>query len=543
MRTASRASPHRRNWKREGSEHRGPCPVTGEGGRRCWVNPESGLIGCHGCGGAAGKLAGADFAAHARALGILTDEIQPQQRKFARKVPSPPPEVPPGTTPELVEWCRPGTSDTEIQAIWRWADSDNQPQQARRWAKGASKAGLVFLTDGPADGALILTEGAKCAKHVREKTGRQALAFVDSGAKPTAAMLGATTGRNVIAWPDVGDKGAELMDRAVPAAWRAGASMVLRLDPTRLGLTGDNEGADDWNGAGGIDAVRAACDATTPPTPGLDSPTTSEHHLAELFVLEHGHEWRCQVERDVWMRWTLQGWQSDRAGAVVEMAGAFGRERMQRVNREGECVADNVRGGKIATARAVVSYGRAMKPIPTSSSDWDAERDVIGLPDGRLIEVRRRGVGGATPWAAATRERTPDDLVSRSLAAMPSDPEAWQGSVWADHLMTLFDDPMVAVLLQRLMGLRAAQQGHRGQGGDCARAQGMRQDGDVQRHFEGRGGVRRHHRSVGHQQHQGPARAPRQPHAVCWCPHRRDGRVGAQRHPRYRVRETSIRGG
>ena len=347
------------DWKREGNEHRGPCPVTGEGKRRCWVVPDSALIGCHGCGGAAGKLAGADFAAHARALGILIDETPPQQRKFARKVPSPPPEVPPGTTPELVEWCRPGTSDTEIQAIWRWADSDNQPQQARRWRRGMSKAGLVFLTDGPADGALILTEGAKCAKHVREKTGRQALAFVDSGAKPTAAMLGATTGRNVIAWPDVGDKGAELMDRAVPAAWRAGASMVLRLDPARLGLTGDNEGADDWSGAGGIDAVRAACDATTAPAPGLDSPIVSEHHLAELWVQEHGTGWRWQVERDVWMRWTPDGWLTDRAGAVLELAGAFGREHMQRM-KEGEPVPDPSRGGKIATARAVITYGRAM---------------------------------------------------------------------------------------------------------------------------------------------------------------------------------------
>ena len=87
-------------WKREGTEHRGPCPVTGEGARRCWVNPESGLIGCHGCGGAAGKLSGADFAVHARALGILTNESRPRGKKWrTRKVPSPPPEVPPSNGP------------------------------------------------------------------------------------------------------------------------------------------------------------------------------------------------------------------------------------------------------------------------------------------------------------------------------------------------------------------------------------------------------------------------------------------------------------
>ena len=232
------------------------------------------------------------------------------------------------------------------------------------------------------------------------------------------------------------------------------------------------------------------------------------------------------------MRWQPEeGWTVDSAGAVVELAGAFGRDRMQRVNREGECVGDTVRGGKIATARAVVAYGRAMKPVPTSSADWDAERDVIGLPGARLLEVKR-GVGGVSPQeknnppgGVCERARTPDDLVSRSLAAMPSDPEAWQGSVWADHLMTLFDDPMVAVLLQRLMGYAMLNRGTEDRVVIAPGLKGCGKTVTFNAILNAAGGIRRHHRSVGHQQHQGPARAPRQPHAVRRGTHRRDRRA------------------
>ena len=67
-------------WTRIGAEWRGCCPVTGEGRTRAWALPGRGVLGCRHCGDGAGRLAGADFAAHAAALGVLADPWRPPPR-------------------------------------------------------------------------------------------------------------------------------------------------------------------------------------------------------------------------------------------------------------------------------------------------------------------------------------------------------------------------------------------------------------------------------------------------------------------------------
>ena len=354
---------------------------------------------------------------------------------------------------------------------WDWAAPDgkvrrqDQWQTTKKWSKKAPGKPvpevLLYKPSGcelpTVSEPLLLVEGAKTADGVWLRLKMPTVALPGTSVTPTDESLKRLSGRLIWLSPDNDTVGVVLMQR-VGHRLQNDHGCTVKWIPPMPGL-GPKQDLADWRDPDPAQ-LKASVRPFEPPAEAAapaQEPTTSEHHLAELFVLEHGHEWRCQVERDRWMHWQPEeGWTVDSAGAVVELAGAFGRERLQRVNREGECVADTVRGGKIATARAVVAYGRAMKPVPTSSADWDAARDVIGLPGARLLEVKRGVVSpqekNNPPGGVSERARTPDDLVSRSLAAMPSDPEAWQGSVWADHLMTLFGDPMVAVLLQRLMG-------------------------------------------------------------------------------------------
>ena len=61
-------------WKRIGREYHGPCPVTGEGKDRAWVQPDEQTLGCRGCGpeGDGGLGRGELLKSHAEALGIWT---------------------------------------------------------------------------------------------------------------------------------------------------------------------------------------------------------------------------------------------------------------------------------------------------------------------------------------------------------------------------------------------------------------------------------------------------------------------------------------
>ena len=79
----------RSDWKREGSDLRGPCPVTFAGGRTCWIGEgvDGGIrLGCHHCGG---RLDGPAYVEHARALGLLDGAAFPGARRPAAPLPRP----------------------------------------------------------------------------------------------------------------------------------------------------------------------------------------------------------------------------------------------------------------------------------------------------------------------------------------------------------------------------------------------------------------------------------------------------------------------
>lgn len=254
-------------FKQSGSEWCGPCDRHPDSKDTFCVNPTKETWICHRCG------SDADVEHHARRLGIWEEASPPRRRGWSRNLPWPSlakkhPDWPADTPFETVEWRHAADGSTEPQRVYR--------HDGAKWAVfrvGSTTRDLIFLTDGPGDQAIILVEGAKCARHAREKTGRQALAFVGASAKPTAAMLAVAKGRKVLCWPDNDDAGERLMERAAAAAWSAGATDVRRVNPASLGLTGKGHAADDWNGGGGFGAVRAASAPTDrPDTPLLDNP-------------------------------------------------------------------------------------------------------------------------------------------------------------------------------------------------------------------------------------------------------------------------------
>ena len=412
-------------WRQRGVEYVRPCPLCGSTDDGFMVaDGDNGdpRRHCRPCGG---RLDWPAFRSHLEAIGVRLPEPTPATRVWTPS--SPPPNVPTGTVPEIVEWRRLPGGEVERQFVWRWLSADG-PQKEVRNRKGCRKAGLVFLTDGPETEAIILTEGAKCAKHAREKTGRQALAFLDSGATPTPAMLAAVNGRRVLCWPDVGDDGAKLMQKAGIAAWAAGAIEVRCVNPARLGLTGDNEGADDWTGGDGLAAVVAAAVTVEQPamTPGaslLDSPpppprdvsgfpaavsaVLSESDLAAAWLADRGRENVAAHADGSWWAWADR-WVRDEGGRAVSDVATFGRNAFMREGKGGP-IPDPKTGGRRATAAGALALARPA--VYHAADQWDADPEVMGLPEGAAVDL---GTGKVRPQTRA-------DRITRSAGCAPAE--------------------------------------------------------------------------------------------------------------------------
>ena len=171
-------------------------------------------------------------------------------------------------------------------------------------------------------------------------------------------------------------------------------------------------------------------------------PVTSEDALARKYLALHGQDRRFLPERKVWMRWGLEGWTADPGAYVVREIQGLGHQSFCRMTADGP-KRDSKTGGRWTTAVGAANGVRAHPSILTPTSNWDAVYGLIGLPGGRLLEVRNQEL--------VERARRRNDLVSRSLAACPR--SGWENSRWADHLLGLFDDPEILTLLRRAAGL------------------------------------------------------------------------------------------
>ena len=200
-------------WTRNGAEWRGCCPVTGEGRTRAWAAPGRGLLGCRHCGDGGGRLAGADFAAHAAAVGVLADRWQPAPHpRPVTRAPAPPSDLADGAALVASVWRRaapladsPGAAYLQQRIGWaapwpsalRWLPADAFADVRPRPPDGAAGCIVYALTarDRPtglqleavaADGAALRFAGAGKRPSVRGSRMRGAV-FV---ARPGAAGAG-----------------------------------------------------------------------------------------------------------------------------------------------------------------------------------------------------------------------------------------------------------------------------------------------------------------------------------------------------------------
>ena len=213
--------------KKIGSEHHGPCPVTGKGKDCFWVKRDDRLIGCRGCShDGSGKLDRSQFKEHLEALGA----------EF-------------------------GASDVLLTYDWLDHDSGETVIQTRHagepkylWPPRTKTGALVYLKRYNPDATrpIVWTEGAKAATAAASKLPADdydVIGFVSSTVIPSADTLKARTkGRSCIVWPDDDLPGAKVGHEApVRPCARSGAD-VATVDPARLELTGGHgHDAAEWH--------------------------------------------------------------------------------------------------------------------------------------------------------------------------------------------------------------------------------------------------------------------------------------------------------
>ena len=456
-------------WKQTGAdEYHGPCPVTGAGKDRSWLQPQRGGIGCRECGDGSGKLTdGPVFRAHAQALGIL-------------------PEV------DL------GASGAAAWPSWTWRTTDGRerrqfriPDGRKVWHKkdappdGWPKpADLMFLPAGDVPrGAPVVyvCEGATDALAVH---GLGLPAVGRTNARPSPASLARLDkGAVYRVWPDHDPKDAAGYRQAVTwcnAAKRAGLTVDV-IDPLILRPDAPaGYDARDWCGElpDGTDAAGAAAilepavvaveairertgAAPVPGAPvpgaaapgpvlpaglafvpsGLIRPCESERDLADL-ITEHAAGRLAYVhEERAWFAWTAgAGWRPVTTETLRGAVAAIGRANYGSVNRDGELSMTPRQGGRAATAGGVIQILAGL--VETHAADWDADPVRVALPSGEILNL-------------ATGERLPprrEDLIRRRLGAMPATDSECERSRFRAVLLHCVPDPAAREFLQRRLG-------------------------------------------------------------------------------------------
>ena len=171
--------------------------------------------------------------------------------------------------------------------------------------------------------------------------------------------------------------------------------------------------------------------------------------LANAWLKKHGDNWRWVAETDAWLRWSGQRWAPISGDPVTAGLQAMGARIYARRTKDGVYV-DGRRGSQRSVARSALGFLRETDGIKTAAADWDAAPNhldnVVGLPRGKLIEVRDDKPAGLKLW---TRDRTRADMVTRETNAAP---ESRIGGTWHEHVTTLFDDDDTYSVFHRLMG-------------------------------------------------------------------------------------------
>ena len=441
-------------WKQNGREWCGSCAVTGEGNTKSWAVPDDDVIGCRRCGDpVSGKLTGAAFREHAAALGLVELNLGAS-----------------GGHRELARWTF-TTADRQPRDQIRRAGC-GQPacghchgrQRWKHWepvgdaGRGAGSLAprcLLYLPTGelPTAPVIVLSEGASDADALHAiglpaigrpaaKSSTESLARFDSSVVyrifPDHDDNGAGY-RQALDWHDeltAAGLEVELIDPLklcpdAPSGWDA-RDWVVSLP---AGTTADAAGALLTAAVCDLDTLKArvqardAQPATAPAVGALDpiprqfvELCDSEEAVA-LLIAERCAQGRlrCVDEFGEWLMFRDDaGWRSVSVKTIEGALTDFARQSIGTRDKEGDIRMRPASSGRRSVGRGIAGLLAGRAEISTRSGAWDADPNIILMPNGDLLDVRTR----------ERRRPTIKDLHRRRLPVEPADPDAFAASTF-----------------------------------------------------------------------------------------------------------------
>ena len=417
-------------WKHTGSQYQGPCPFQPDSTDTFWVRPDHNLIGCRRCSpDGNGRLRGDDLRRHAEHVGIWSRPREAGERLLRSHV---------------YLW-ESGAPAFEVLVKQRADGGRNVPQRHRDpktgvwvWRRPPGGSDLVYrlpevLAAVAVGRPIWVVEGEKDADNL---AGLGHVATTNPGGAPKWRPAHAAWLRGAADVRIVGDDdtpGRQQIVRVAQSLQAIGVPFTCR----RLwGADGETKAdVSDWLAQQPADQAPQLLEslpvrdvpelpdeqkAAPAPAAKPDAPktATSEADLAEVWIQEQGDDWRWRPGFG-WCRWTPAGWKHDIAGAHLEKIADLGRRVFVRLGNDGETKPDPRSGGRksAATGSATLAQDRRC------ATGWDTDPDVLGLPDGHLVNLH----------SGEVRPRTRDDLIMRATAALPADHVDPRGK-WATFL-------------------------------------------------------------------------------------------------------------
>ena len=360
--------------------------------------------------------------------------------------------------------------------------------------KGTRKANLVAVLDREWTGVgpVVICEGHKAAQGAA-RLGFDALGLPDEGMfkkqRPAKQLHSLLAGRVVWAWPDNDTGGFDLARRLVgffgkhdepcivdpekliadvPAKWdaddylpesaEAGHAAVEAALMTSLELERSGRGTDK--------AKSATSDLATP-APHSDAGSAellekvldlgdvvpvehigyaiTEEEMAESAAIRGGRCLRFDADARTWWRWRSgKGWTELSQIVLLAAAMRCGRFNYGKWFKPADGppvkVSDEKSGGKRSTANGMLAALQGF--TESKGADWDATGYVVGLPDGRALNIKKGEVFDVTR----------DHLIRRRLAAEPCTREEYERSKWREVVEHVVPDDQEREWLQRRLG-------------------------------------------------------------------------------------------
>ena len=329
----------------------------------------------------------------------------------------------------------PGTAESKAAAGYGPQEPQNAPQEPRK-AKAKAKArpaGSDGVQAQPA-GEAPHSEGARRPRGYADD--RLAEIRAASDGEYHAVQRDAIWALAKAGWLDPPD---DLTDEILEASRRSGSETGPRtlqlIDGARRshGRDRPQTGAEFDAGGEKTEAAGGPSEAGVDPELGplfrlpAGVKPTNEDELAGAMAAAVAGRVRFVDRAGAWMVYTPKGWVRKLSAQTLTAVGRCARDNFWRV-KDGELIRNRYTGGKHATARAVYAKLSGAPGVHSTPEQWDSDPDLLGLPNGRVWDVK----------TGCERQITPADLIMRTLRSGIGSAEELAASRFAkvvEHVM------------------------------------------------------------------------------------------------------------